>query len=182
MSRRFKKKSARARGKRSYKGSALEAYNLARKAGKKYKRGKRGGKRRAKAYARKKRRGGKYRRSGAPRAKKYGLSARGVLDRRFAGRIADQLRSQGYAKSDAKHLAMRYVEREHALKRAEAEAAAKARRDAPMTAAMREEVLSEVAKSWAKRHKRAASAPMGEGLEDTFAVIADLEKAAKSAR
>lgn len=174
MSRRVSKKRLSARGKRSYKGSALEAYNLARKAGKKYKRGKRGGGRGPKAYTRKKRRGGKYRRSGAPRAKKYGLNARGVLDRRFAGRMADQLRAKGYTKADAKHLASRYVERVHALERLEAEKAAKG----PLSAERREKALNEMAREWARRHP----AQDFSGVSESFEVIADVENAAKAVR
>lgn len=176
MSRKFGKKSARARGKRNYKGSALEAYNLARKAGKKYKRGKRGGGRGPKAYTRK-RRSGKYRRSGAPRAKKYGMfTARSVFDRRFANRIAERLKAVGYTKADAKHLAANYVERQHALERLEAAKAAKG----PLSAERREAALNEVAKEWVRKHGGDSSSAFG--VLETAKLISELEAAAKDAR
>lgn len=158
MSRRVSKKRLSARGKRRYKGSALEAYNLARKAGKKYKRGKRGGKRRAKASGKK--RAGKYarrRRSGAPRAKKY--SASGIQHRRKQNLMVQKLVAKGYDAADARYLANRVLSVAEARKRREArEAIAKSAAERTRSAEARKAALEALIDDFLRRHPQKTSA------------------------
>ena len=145
MSRKGSKKARSARGKRRYKGSALEAYNLKR-AGKRGKKGKK--------YV------GKKGKRGKKAAKRY--SASSIQHRRQQNLMIQKLVAKGYDASDARYLAGRVVRVAEARKQREArEASAKSAAEKMQSAEARKAALEALIDDFLRRHphKTASGVP-----------------------